>query len=354
MLSDVQIRAWVKAARPVAKSDGHGLTFTLSAKGAAAWVLRYRFGGKARELTLGRYPDVSLAEARKRALEARGKVQGGTDVAREKRQIKIERAAAQSFSQLAADYMTKAFPALAANTVSQRKRHIEQIIVPRLGALPARDVNTADVVALVETVGTQRSKNVAELVLTAISEIFKHGLARHVVIANPCAPISAAAIVGKPEPRRRRLKLTEDELRAFSRRWHDRRAERPHRQDPARNLCRAWASSRARSGATWTSSARSGRFLARTPRTKPPSRSPWPQPWWAGSSASMYLHAAHHTCCRLDKTGADAIAAGRSTSSSVRSTPCCTSSAPGWAIAAGALRRMTCAPLHEAILQRWA
>jgi integrase len=215
MLSDVQIRAWVKAARPVAKSDGHGLTFTLSARGTAAWVLRYRFGGKARELTLGRYPDVSLAEARKRALEARGKVQGGTDVAREKRQIKIERAAAQSFGQLAADYMTKAFPTLAANTVSQRKRHIEQIIVPRLGALPAREVNTADVVALVETVGTQRSKNVAELVLTAISEIFKHGLARHVVIANPCAPISAAAIVGKPEPRRRRLKLDEEELRAI-------------------------------------------------------------------------------------------------------------------------------------------
>ena len=131
MLSDVQIRAWVKAGTPVAKSDGDGLTFTLSAKHTAAWVLRYRFGGKARELTLGRYPDISLAEARKRALEARGKVQGGSDVAREKRQAKIERAAAQSFSQLATDYMAKAFPQLAANTVSQRRRHIEQILLPR-------------------------------------------------------------------------------------------------------------------------------------------------------------------------------------------------------------------------------
>lgn len=215
MLSDVQIRAWFKTARPVAKSDGNGLTFTLSAKGTAAWVLRYRFAGKARELTLGRYPELSLAEARKRALEARGKVMGGTDVAREKRQVKIERAAAQSFSQLTEDYMAKAFPRLSANTISQRRRHIEQIIVPRLGVLPAREVTTADVVALVETVGLQRSKNVAELVLTAISEIFKHGLARHVVTTNPCAPISAAAIVGKPEPRRKRLMLTEDELRAL-------------------------------------------------------------------------------------------------------------------------------------------
>ena|SRR5258708_34820857 len=164
MLSDVQIRAWVKASRPIAKSDGNGLTFTLSAKGTAAWVLRYRYAGKARELALGRYPELSLADARKRALEARGKIQGGADVAREKRQAKIERAAAQSFSELATDYMAKTFPRLAANTVSQRRRHIEQIILPQIGVLPAREVNTSDVVALVEKVGTQRTKNVAELV----------------------------------------------------------------------------------------------------------------------------------------------------------------------------------------------
>ena len=63
-LSDVQIRRWIKAGAPVAKADGDGLTFTLSTGGTAAWVLRYRYGGKPRELTLGRYPDKSLTEAR--------------------------------------------------------------------------------------------------------------------------------------------------------------------------------------------------------------------------------------------------------------------------------------------------
>lgn len=57
--------------------------------------------------------------------------------------------------------------------------------------------------------------NVAELVFTAVSEIFKHGLTRHVVTANPCAGISIAAICGKPEPKRQRLKLTEDELQVI-------------------------------------------------------------------------------------------------------------------------------------------
>ncbi len=213
-LTDVQIRNWMKAGSATAKADGDGLTFTLSAKGTAAWVLRYRFGGKARELTLGRYPDITLAKARELAAEARVQIQQGLDVAREKQKATVERAAAKTLRELAADYMSKAFPRLAANTIKQRRHHIEGVILPKLGSLPAREVMTADVVALVEAVG-KKSVNVAELVFTAVSEIFKHGVARHVVTTNPCAGISVSAICGKPEPKRQRLKLTEDELRVI-------------------------------------------------------------------------------------------------------------------------------------------
>jgi Arm DNA-binding domain len=213
-LTDVRIRNWIKAGQPVANADGGGLTFTLSAKRTAAWVLHYRFGGKPRELTIGRYPDITLAKARELATEARAKIQRGGDVAREKQKASTERAAAKSLRQLATDYMERAFRALAANTIKQRRHHIEDIIIPKLGGLAARDVTTADVVALIEAVG-QRSQSVAALVFTAISEIFKHGVARHAVTANPCAGISVSAICGKPEPKRQRLKLTADELRAI-------------------------------------------------------------------------------------------------------------------------------------------
>jgi integrase len=213
-LSDTQIRRWIKAGKPLAKADGNGLTFTFSSAGTAAWVLRFRFGGKARELTLGRYPDKSLAQARSDAKKARASIQDGVDVAREKQLANVERAAAKSFRQLATDYMGKAFPGLAASTVNQRRHHIENVILPKLGQIPAREVTTADVVLLVEGVG-KKSINVAELVFTALSEIFKHGIARHVVKANPCAGISVSAICGKPEPKRQRLMLTEAELRAI-------------------------------------------------------------------------------------------------------------------------------------------
>jgi hypothetical protein len=137
-LTDLQIRKWIKAGEPVAKADGGGLTFTLSAKGTAAWVLRYRFGGKGRELTLGRYPDLTLAKARELAAVERVEIQQGRDVAREKQKATIERAAAKTLRELAADYMDKAFPHLAANTIKQRRHHIEGVILPKLGSLPAR------------------------------------------------------------------------------------------------------------------------------------------------------------------------------------------------------------------------
>jgi len=213
-LSDRQIRGWIKADAPVAKADGGGLTFTLSAAGTAAWVLRYRHGGKPRELTLGQYPDVSLKDARKKAGDARAQVQAGVDVARERQRAKTESAAAKSFRQLADDYMAKVFPTLAASTAKQRRQHIEGVIYPKLGSLPAREVSTADVVRFIEALDRTKTGAVIELVFTALSEIFKHGVARHAVTVNPCAGVSVAAIIGKTEPHRQRLKLSEDELRA--------------------------------------------------------------------------------------------------------------------------------------------
>jgi hypothetical protein len=47
-LKDVELQNWIKAGLPVVKTDGDGLTFTLSAKGTAAWTLRYRLPAKQR------------------------------------------------------------------------------------------------------------------------------------------------------------------------------------------------------------------------------------------------------------------------------------------------------------------
>lgn len=95
ILKSAELERWIKAGKWIAgKSDGGGLTFTLSKAGTASWVFRYRSAGKQREMTLGNYPDISLEKAREAARAARVMVDLGKDVAIEKRRAKAESAAA--------------------------------------------------------------------------------------------------------------------------------------------------------------------------------------------------------------------------------------------------------------------
>ena len=213
-IRDVQIRNWMNAGKPLAKSDGDGLTFTLSAGGTASWVLRYRFGSKQRELTLGRYPDVTLSAARKLAAEKRVEVQQGIDVARRKHLAKLEVAREWTFKRLADDYLDRAGERLAALTMEGRRQQLRDYVHGRIGHLPAREVSPGEIVEIVERSG-EKSLHVARLVLIALREVFAHGVARHVVEANPCAHIKAKAVIGAPPSRRARIMLSDAELSAM-------------------------------------------------------------------------------------------------------------------------------------------
>jgi len=213
-LEDVQLRNWIKAGEPVTKTDEDGLNFTLSAKGTAAWTLRYRVGGKQKELTLGRYPDISLKKAREIAAAKRAEVQQGIDPAAEKRKAEHAAANAWTFRKLADDYMEKAADRLAENTLYGRKQQLRDYVHPKIGSIPAADVSPVEIVAIVEAASV-KSLHVARLVLIAIKEVFAHGIARHVVTQDPCAHIKAKAIIGGTKQQRERVMLTDPEIAAL-------------------------------------------------------------------------------------------------------------------------------------------
>ncbi len=75
-LSAVAVKA---ATKPGLHGDGHGLYLQVSAFDTKAWVFRYMMDGRARKMGLGALHTVSLAEARKRAADARLKVLDGID-----------------------------------------------------------------------------------------------------------------------------------------------------------------------------------------------------------------------------------------------------------------------------------
>jgi hypothetical protein len=67
------------AKKPGLYADGRGLCLRVGPSGSKAWVFRYMLHGKAHNMGLGPYPDISLAEARERARECRRQRLDGID-----------------------------------------------------------------------------------------------------------------------------------------------------------------------------------------------------------------------------------------------------------------------------------
>ncbi|HEX8937407.1 MAG TPA: Arm DNA-binding domain-containing protein, partial [Sphingomicrobium sp.] len=77
----------VRNAKPRDRSykmgDAMGLFLLVEPSGGKLWRVKYRVDGREKKLAIGRYPEISLAEARKRRDEAREQLAAGTDPSRE-------------------------------------------------------------------------------------------------------------------------------------------------------------------------------------------------------------------------------------------------------------------------------
>jgi len=208
-LSDVQLKAWMREGDRVAgKSDGGGLTFTLSAQGTATWTLRYRMAGKSKELTLGRYPDLSLAEARKIAAAKRVDVHQVIDVAAVKQQKKAESKLVANIGQLANLWLN--------NTVRRRHKHPEvtervfrRDILPTLGKSDTKVITTAEITRLLAKINASGRPTIANDVLRYLKAMFAYGESLGMVDRNPAERIRLEHAGGQEKSRTRALSTYE-------------------------------------------------------------------------------------------------------------------------------------------------
>jgi integrase len=82
-------------ARPYRVSDGNGLLLDVRPSGAKVWLCRITVNGRRRDMGLGGYPTVSLAQARKAAADAKGQSTTGADPIESRREAKRERREAE-------------------------------------------------------------------------------------------------------------------------------------------------------------------------------------------------------------------------------------------------------------------
>src|ERR1039458_7137877 len=78
-LTDTEIRRSKPGDKPYKLSDGGGLHLMITPSGGKLWRWKYRFEGAEKLMALGRYPEITLAEARERRDAARKQLAKGID-----------------------------------------------------------------------------------------------------------------------------------------------------------------------------------------------------------------------------------------------------------------------------------
>lgn len=220
-LTDMQIRAWIKAGEHFdGRSDGNGLYLRYrEADKSPVWRFRYKLAGKARVMLIGSYADLSLSKARETAKELSARVALGYDVAGEKQERKAEALAkieaeknAINVSELAAEYYTRQIETTYKHPELFRSS-LQKNIVALIGKLKVEDVRPRHVDAVLQDVLERGSPTVANDVLRMLKRLFDYAVVRGMIEVNPAISFGSKDAGGKENGRKRAL--SREELAMF-------------------------------------------------------------------------------------------------------------------------------------------
>lgn len=169
-----------------------GLRLQITSERGKSWIYRVKVGGKRREIGLGGFPDVSLAEARERARELKEKINGGFDPVAEKKEARLKLIQEQNrfatFEQIARDaFQVKEQEFKNAKHASQWIATLENYAFPIIGNMPVAEIQAADVKKVLDPIWTTKTET-ASRVRQRMAAVFDYALANHKrFTANPAA-----------------------------------------------------------------------------------------------------------------------------------------------------------------------
>jgi hypothetical protein len=146
-LSDLKIKGAKKPDKAYKLSDSGGLYILIETTGGKLWRFDYRFEGKRKTLALGRYPDISLQEARDRHQEARNKLANGIDPAAFKKAQKAagKERIANSFEAIAHEWIERWKTDKVENHHTKTLSLLRKDIFPYIGGRPVAEITAPDV-----------------------------------------------------------------------------------------------------------------------------------------------------------------------------------------------------------------
>ncbi|WJS97812.1 tyrosine-type recombinase/integrase [Novosphingobium humi] len=189
MLTDKECRAAKAGPKPVKLFDGHGLHLLISTTGHKSWRLKYRVGGKEKQIAFGAYPAVRLSEARMLSAAARKTLQDGADPALEfgkkakKRQLATD--ATMTFESVATKWHSEQKsnwkPRYAQEVISSLKRDV----FPDLGQMDVRKIRAKNVREVLQAVQARGALETAYRILQRIESVYEYAISEELAEIDP-------------------------------------------------------------------------------------------------------------------------------------------------------------------------
>lgn len=178
----------VEAAKPKDKpyklTNGAGLYLFVSTAGGKSWRANYTKAGKQATRTYGRYPDMSLADARKAHT-------GAKDVD----PVKVE-----TFETVARDWLKIKLPTLSNGKHQiQVVNSLERFVFPAIGKSPISGLTRPELVSVVQAVQATGVGETAHRVAGRIGEVFDYALDAGILETHPATNLVRVLQAKKPK-----------------------------------------------------------------------------------------------------------------------------------------------------------
>jgi integrase len=145
-----------------------GLLIQVTPSNAKTWLLRTMVGDKRREIGLGGYPDVTLAQARERAREARDAVRQGVDPVEQRKAAKAALLASQqrglTFGQAVERYLAGKLAEFGNDKHARQWRStLDMYARPVIGAMLVADIGVSDLQRVLQPIWTTKTETASRL-----------------------------------------------------------------------------------------------------------------------------------------------------------------------------------------------
>jgi integrase len=159
-------------ARREIPDGGSGLYLVLQPSGARSWAVRYRHAGRPAKLTIGSWPALTLATARKDAANALHELERGSDPAEARKTAKVEAAAAKAntVANICESYIRREGGKL--RTVDQLVSILKRHVYPAIGDRPVDSIKRSEIVHMLDRIEDKSGTRMADVTLGVLRCIF--------------------------------------------------------------------------------------------------------------------------------------------------------------------------------------